>query len=126
MKNFYAIVSVTTMGVIVGNVVGFPLRGMVGDLDKKMEIAALMVGVHTLIAMTDALALGATAEITLNGERRWIAKAEGVELARDMLRQREACLAGIGCRAARQLLAEVEQTLGAVRHAEGVIRNFAG
>ncbi len=96
------------MGFIVGNVVGLSLRGMAGDLDMKMELAALMVGVHTLLATIGTLAPDATAEITLNDERRLITKAEGMELAQDMLRQREERLAVIGDRAARQLLAEVE------------------
>lgn len=109
-----------------GNVVSLPLRGTAGDIDTLMELAALMVGAYRLVSIASMLAPDATEEITLNGERRRITKAEGIELARDILRQRKECLAPLGNRTARWLLAEVERTLALVCSAEGAIRKRAG
>ncbi len=87
-----------------------------------MEIAALAVGMLTLVSIADTLAPGTTAGVTLDGEQQQMTAAQMVEAARDMARQRNALLADLGAHRARLLLATTEQCFRAAYEAEGKMR----
>ncbi|HEY3790823.1 MAG TPA: hypothetical protein VGM09_03265 [Bradyrhizobium sp.] len=100
-----------------GEIVTLPARA---DLDKLGRYAALAIMAVELAGVA-VQGEADTAEITLNGERRLLTRAEMLAIAQDMLEQREAIVAVMGERAGAELAGQVAKAFAVMQEAETLL-----